>query len=254
MWAKDMWCLQLLMERLMALEEAFGESLPCSRPIFWLSWGIWLAIVVMAVTSSLSTLVALVCSLVATAALLCLMALTWRAFGVPLRALRRATDGDRRHAMAMPLQCETRFALRVIRTARAAPVVSGLTMAWYLSTFGLMNHMVVEVIQVQLSCLRQAFSPKAIQTGQKTHGDVAKHHDNDVRYQYGQLFDLFANAMSLLLMSITSFTLPVLRRPPKPVHMAPKATGAWQAKVAELAGRRIMAGQRLGSPVAPRPW
>ena len=145
---KDMWCLQLLMERLMALEEAFGEPLPCSRPIFWLSWAIWLAIGLMAITSSLSTLVALVCSLVATTALLCLLALASHAYGVPLKALRRATELT--HAMALPLRRETRFALRVIRTARAGTVVSGLTMAWYLSTFGLMNHMVVEVIQVQL--------------------------------------------------------------------------------------------------------
>lgn len=241
----DIWCLQLLIERLLALEEAFGEPLPCARPVVWLSRFLILCLLLLVAGSAFPS-IGLISCLCGSFGLICIMGMIWSAYSLPLRALRAAQKLDAANAVGMEFQKETAFAIRVIKGAQFATVLAGSSMALYLAFLGLLR--------------------------------VIKSWVLFNAYQYGAEVDTLGNVLSLILLTVSSLSSPRRRRtvkvrtaapevPDRPGHETTCTCGknlaeaqvglpmemegglcdacSWERKVAELAHRRISVLQLL---------
>ena len=242
----DIWCIQLVIGRLLAFQEAFGETLPCIKVINALSLMMKICMPCVAVAALLPDPTTLVVTIFTSFCLLWLVVLVCWAYSLPLQALRDARKVDSKdQTMGEQLLKETRFAMKVIFAAQLGFVVAGCSMAVYLLFFGLFP---VTRTNVVTSI-----------------------------YYYGGLADSLGNAFCIALLSATSLSLPKLSCCAKktaniedslmntsdctcgqqlgrtlsqasqstPVHRDACDACAWEIRVAELANRRVSVGQLL---------
>ena len=237
----DIWCIQLVIARLHAFQEAFGESLPCIRVINCLVVLMKVCMPFVAFAARLPDPTTLVVSTFTTLCLLVLVALVCRAYLLPLKALRDSRKVDSKdEAMGKQLLKETQFAMRVIFVAQLGFVVAGFSMATFLLFFGLER--------------------------------VTRTNAVTSIYQYSGLADSLGNAFCIVLLSASSLSLPKFS--PKKAAVAIEEENlvntnctcgqqlartscqasqpwksaaanatcdacAWEIKVAELANRRV---------------
>ena len=134
----DIWCIQLVIEKLVAFQEAFGENLPCMKAISCLSLMMKVCMVLVGVSVLLHPAVRLAVDTLATFCLFWLVVLVCWAYSLPMQSLRDARRVDREDdVMGEQLLKETRFAMRVIGAAQVGFVVAGLSMAVFLLFHGL---------------------------------------------------------------------------------------------------------------------
>jgi len=245
----EIWCIQLVIQRLLTFQEAFGEPLPCVKAISCLEFMMKVCMPCVAVTALLPDPTTLVVTTFTTVFLVLLVVLVSWAYSLPLKALRDAREVDSKDdAMGKQLMKETGFAMKVIFAAQLGFVVAGLSMAIYLCAFGLFPVMRTSVM-------------------------------TNI-YHYGGLADSLGNAFCIVLLSMSSLSLPKISCCPKkavadiqeenfvnedctcgqqlgkslnqasqsitPVHAVSACDAcAWEIKVAELANRRVSVGQLL---------
>ena len=172
----DIWCLQLVVERLRALEETYGQPLPCSRSILWMSrLNIWMffALAAMNFTPPIASWVV---SILSTFSIGLITLLIWRAYAVPLHVLQAALRLEAVDGVLLQLHKEAKFAMRVIRKAQIALVLASFSMGWHIASWG-----VSWVIIAQWT--------------------------NDA-FQYGAMVDTMGNTVCLLLLVNSSLHLP----------------------------------------------
>ena len=245
----DIWCIQLVIERLLAFEEAFGESLPCMKAIRYLAFTMKVCMFCVAFATILPNPAALVVTTFTTFVLLWLVVLVYWAYLLPLRALRDASKVDAKDAaMGNQLLKETRFAMQVIFAAQVGFVAAGVSMATFFTFFGLLDVSLDPVV---------------------SNG-----------YLYSALADSLGNALCIALLSATSMSMPRICCPKEKIRMQEDSSAtqpatctcgqqlgktlsqvsqpvsdvraesaceacAWEMKVAELANRRVSVGQLL---------
>ena len=265
----DIWCIQLVMQRLVAFQEAFGEELPCMKAVRCLSLMMKVCMVLVGVGTLLDGPIRLAVNMFTTFCLLWLVVLVCWAYSLPLQALRNARELDRRNdVMGEQLLNEGRYAMRVILAAQLGFVMAGFSMALFLVSHGLLP-----------------FSSTNSLTS---------------LYVYAGLSDTVGNAVCVSLLSVTSLSWPKLFCCPRKgastgsekSHLQNECTCgqqmgrtvsqssqsvtrvgaalceacAWQVKVAELASRRVSVAQLLdfyaqlgcetqdpSTPTSPRP-
>ena len=244
----DIWCIQLVIQRLLTFQEAFGESLPCIKAISYLEFMMKFCMPCVAVAALLPDPTTLVVTTFTTVFLVLLVVLVSWAYSLPLKALRDAREVDSKDdAMGKQLMKETGFAMKVIFAAQLGFVVAGLSMAIYLCAFGL------------FPVMRTSLMTNI--------------------YHYGGLADSLGNAFCIVLLSASSLSLPKISCCPEnavadiqeenlvnedctcgqqlgkslsqtshsitPVHAVACDACAWEIKVAELANRRVSVGKLL---------
>ena len=243
------WALQLVVQRLEALQAGFGESLPDFRLILWLARVNVLWIWLLAFSVRVSTALTLGLGCAAALCILSMMCLMFRALSSPLRVLLDCTpegsDGVSEH-----LHKEVSFAVRIIHQAQLGIFLSNVSVSFRLVTAAAVAHF-----------------------GSRVWWDA---------YQYGCMVDGLGNGLCLLLLSggklhLQNFSLQRQVREPSSAGLGsqdlPECTCeststssgprkacercGWFAKVEELALRRISAERlldfhaRLGAPKGP---
>eukprot|EP00438_Fugacium_kawagutii_P017776 Skav205859 [mRNA] locus=scaffold766:115813:119098:+ [translate_table: standard] len=173
----DIWCIQLVIERLHAFQEAFGESLPCIKAINCLVVVMKICMPCVAFAAVLPDPTTLVVTTFTTLCLVVLVVLVSWAYSLPLKALRDSRKVDNKDdAMGKQLLKETKFAMRVIFAAQLGFVVAGFSMATFLLFFGLFP--------------------------------VTRTNAVTSVYQYSGLADSLGNAFCIVLLSASSLSLP----------------------------------------------
>ena len=174
----DIWCLQLVIERLLALEEAFGEPLPRSRVVVWVSrlLNFWIAL--LAGTPFISRLASMLVSIGVVLGLGGITVYMWLAYSVPLAALQaaRKLNAETDDLGALLFQKEAMFAVRVIRAAQAGIVLASASMSWHFGAYGI---------------------SWVVTTQEWSDG-----------YQYGVLADTLGNLICLFLLAGSALRLP----------------------------------------------
>ena len=234
------WCMQFVVDRLLALERSWGEPLPGTRSIIWLSRLMMIMLSVLAITYYYP-IPTLIFSSIWALEIIVFTVLIWRAYSPPVRALRTAAGLNASDGVNAQLDKEVAFALKVIGRARAGTVVAGVSMSWHIITWGTM----------WVAVTKEFYDA----------------------YMYSAVADTFGNVFCVVILSAASLSLPscLLCKSSKASTGEPRRgrnehvtdrpaevdQGAWDRKVAELASRRITLGQlldfhaRLGSDLMP---
>ena len=109
----DVWFVRLAVERLVTFEAAYGERLPCTCVIVWLSRLMIFNVTVQAF-GVISRPLALGNAIILSLSVLTLAILTCRAYTVPLKYLFKAWKLDTNDALSAEMKKETTFAMLVI--------------------------------------------------------------------------------------------------------------------------------------------
>ena len=246
----NVWCLQLVVARMKALEDAYGQPLGCTRFIGWSAnffvFWLFLLTLLQATSPNILLVICVLCSL----DLAVLSLLIFRAYCAPLKVLRAAKmdriEAAGPHGVSNQLEKETAFAIRVIIQAQVATLLANFSMMWHITSWGI-----------------------ALVT--QTRGGFHA-------YLYGVIADTMGNTIGLLLLISSSLRFPLAEpkqnaardaeddsayqrehhlgstkmlaasgppEPPEPDAAALSERSAWERKVKELASRRISAGQLL---------
>jgi len=246
----DFWCLQLVIERLLAFQEAFGETLPCAKATLYLSRFLKVSILLIPAAAALSLLANMVLTTIIALGMVILVVLICLAYLLPLQVLRSARKVDSEQAMGRELSKETCFAMKVILAAQVGSLLAGLSMAIYFSFYGVFP---------------------LLRTPSVTNA-----------FEYSGMADTVGNSLCLALLSGSSLSLPKWSkwsRPPSGRSQSEAGSGngkdcscgkqlgktwsdalalsstsptdnlceacAWEMKVSELASRRISVDQLL---------
>ena len=204
----DIWCLQLVVERLQALEEAYGESLPWSKSILWMSRLNILIFFALAAANVSPPAASLVVSIISTLSIGVITFLIWQAYTVPLQELREALRLQALDGVLIQLHQEARFAMRVIRKAQIALLLASFSMGWHIASWG-----VSWVITTQ----------EAVDA-----------------FQYGAMVDTLGNTLCMLLLINSSLQLPSC-----PSYMPIQSVNAELPEEEDL-GRGCTCGRRVG--------
>ena len=248
----DIWCLQLVVARLRALQDAYGEPLGCTKLIRWGANLLVFWLFVLSACLFISTIATLVTSLCCVLGLAALGFLICRAYSVPLQVLRAAKRGTKEgpsgpHGVSKQLEKEASFAISVIMQAQVATLLANFSMIWHLTSWALTYVLPTTFI--------------------------------NHTFEYGGLADTVGNTIGILLLINSSLRLPHCGKHFRAKladtseqsaardveedaacqcgrHLATKVLTAfddaalcercaWEQKVQELAGRRITTAQLL---------
>lgn len=162
------WALQLVVQRLEALQAGFGESLPYFRLILWLARVNVLWIWLLAFSVRVSTALTLGLGCAAALCILSMMCLMFRALSSPLRVLLECTP-EGSDGVSEQLYKEVSFAVRIIHQAQLGIFLSNVSVSFRLVTAAAVAHF-----------------------GSRVWFDA---------YQYGSMVDGLGNGLCLLLLS-----------------------------------------------------
>ena len=132
----DVWFLQLVVERLIAFQAAYGELLPWTTVVLWLSRLLIFMVTVQAFGIA-SRYLALGNAIVLSVGVLLLAVLLCRAYAVPYRYLLQAQKLDVNHALSTEMKKETTFAMHLIWKSQIGIFLGICGMSFAFITFGL---------------------------------------------------------------------------------------------------------------------
>ena len=113
----DVWFLQLVVERLVAFQAAYGEPLPGICVIVWLS-RFMIFMVTMQSFGVVSRVMALGNAITLSVGVAFLLILLFRAYAVPYKYLLKAQKLNVNDALSAQMKKETTFAMRIIRRSQ----------------------------------------------------------------------------------------------------------------------------------------
>ena len=113
----DVWFLQLVVERLVAFQAAYGEPLPGICVIVWLS-RFMIFMVTMQAFGVVSRVMALGNAITLSVGVVFLFILLFRAYTVPYKYLLKAQKLDVNDALSAQMKIETTFAMHIIRRSQ----------------------------------------------------------------------------------------------------------------------------------------